>query len=115
MTSEIKKTQHFSNYSHQQRATLEFFFEALGLRELFEKQGLDSPAEELDFNPTDDPAVQKNFEGVGTLSGGPVNENDGSLATTDADRINALLEETSSKSPASTSKTPASSTSKTSK
>lgn len=121
MAEEVKKTQHFSNYGQQQRGSLEFLFEALGVRELFEKAGLDSPAVDLDFNPTDDPAVQRNFEGVGTLSGGPIEENDGSLATTDPDRFKSLTEsddeeeKTPSKSSVSTSKTPVSSTSKTSK
>lgn len=68
-----------SNHSQQQRSNLEYLFHALGIDELYERlDALDAGGgkpEPVDENPTGDPMVQKNMEGVGTLSGGPVEEN----------------------------------------
>lgn len=80
-----------SNFHQQQRGNLDYLYEALGIRELFERvaelDGGEGPMEEVDPNPTNNPAVQPNMEGVGTESGGPAVENDGSMATHDPNLI----------------------------
>lgn len=66
----------FSNLSSQ----LKDLFKSLHLDEVFERlHALDSKGDagpiDPPFNPTDNPEVQPNLEGVGTLSGGPEAEN----------------------------------------
>ncbi len=81
----------FSNHHHQIAGSLKFLFENLGIRELFERMdALDDkggPPEDPEFNPTGDPMVQPNLEGVGTLSGGPDRENVGTLDVLEPERM----------------------------
>lgn len=86
-----------SNFSQAQRGQLDYLFESLGIRELFERMnaidGEGGPMEEVDPNPTGDPAVQPNMEGIGSYSGGPNSENDGSMATHDPNMIEKIQRE----------------------
>lgn len=71
---------------------LAFLVEALGIDELYErvnaldnKGGLPKAGE---WNPTNDPMVQRSFHGeVGTLSSGPNEENVGRLDVVDPDHL----------------------------
>ena len=90
----------FSNYHHQIAGNLKFLFDALGIKELFERvdalDGNGGPPEDPKFNPTDNPMVQPNLEGVGTLSGGPDRENVGTLDVLEPERM-AKIEEDAAK------------------
>jgi len=94
-----------SNYHQQQRGNLDYLFEALGIRELFERvaelDGGDGPMDEVGENPTGDPAVQPNMEGVGSYSGGPIAENDGSMATHEPNLIAQIKKDAESEEPES--------------
>lgn len=69
----------FSNYHHQIADNLKFLYEALGIDDLFRRlHTLDNKGEgpeDAPFNPTNNPMVQRNMEGIGSLSGGPDEEN----------------------------------------
>lgn len=69
-----------SNHAQQQRSNLDYLFHALGIDELYERvaelDGGEGGPKEVPENPTNNPMVQKNLEGVGTLSGGPTEENE---------------------------------------
>lgn len=86
----------FSNHHHQIAGNLKFLFEALGIKELFERvdalDGNGAAPEEPEFNPTNDPMVQPNLEGVGTLSGGPNEENVGTLDVLEPERMAQIRE-----------------------
>jgi hypothetical protein len=87
----------FSDHHHQIAGNLKFLFEALGIRELFERvnelDSLGATPEEPEFNPTNDPMVQPNLEGVGSLSGGPNSENTGTLDVLEPERMARIKEE----------------------
>jgi len=87
----------FSDHHHQIGDNLKFLFENLGIRELFERlDALDGKGEgpvDPEFNPTNNPMVQPNLEGVGTLSGGPNNENVGTLDVLEPERLARIKEE----------------------
>lgn len=86
-----------SNYGQKQRGELDYLFEALGIRELFERvadlDSGDGPMDDVEENPTNDPAVRPNMEGVGTYSGGPNAENEASLEVLDPGLIKRIKEE----------------------
>jgi len=95
-----------SNHAQQQRSNLEYLFTALGIDELYERvNALDKKGgvpEKIEENPTGNPMVQKNYEGVGSLSGGPVEENEVILEDVKPDEDSTDKKATSS-SPRSTS------------
>lgn len=88
------------SHSPAKARELAYLVEALGIDELYERvNALDSKGglpEAGPWNPTDDPMVVKTHQGeVGTLSGGPREENVGDLSVIDPDhvkRIQALAE-----------------------
>lgn len=87
----------FSDHHHQIGDNLKFLFENLGIREIFERlDELDSKGtgpQDSEFNPTKNPMVQPNLEGVGTLSGGPNNESVGTLDVLEPERMARIKEE----------------------
>lgn len=110
----------FSDHHHQIAGNLKFLFDALGIRELFERvnelDSLGGPPEDPEVNPTGNPMVQPNLEGVGSLSGGPNEENTGTLDVLEPERmaqIKAAAEEAEAEQKKSTSsKSTSSSTAK---
>lgn len=84
----------FSDHHHSIGDNLKFLFENLGIAELFERvDALDSKGagpEPVEFNPTNNPMVRPNLEGVGTLSGGPSEENTGTLDVLEPERMEQI-------------------------
>lgn len=87
----------FSNHHHQIGDNLRFLFNNLGIAELFERvdalDGKGAGPEPVEFNPTNNPMVQPNLEGVGTLSGGPNHENVGTLDVLEPERMQKLRDD----------------------
>lgn len=85
----------FSNFHHQIGDNLKFLFQNLGLEEVFKRlddlDGKGGPPEDPEFNPTNDRMVQPNLEGIGRLSGGPNEENEGTLDVVDPKGTARLL------------------------
>jgi hypothetical protein len=95
----------FSNYHHQIADNLKFLYGALGLDELFRRlHVLDNKGEgpeDAPFNPTNNPMVQRNMEGIGTLSGGPDEENtSGRLDVLEPERMERIRAEAEAAEPA---------------
>lgn len=87
----------FTDHHHQIGDNLKFLYENLGIKEIFERlDELDSrgtgPVDPV-FNPTEDPMVQPNLEGVGSLSGGPNEENVGTLDVLEPERMQAIKDD----------------------
>jgi hypothetical protein len=98
----------FSNHHHQIGDNLKFLFKELGLEEVFERldalDGKGGPPSDPEFNPTGDPMVQPNYEGVGSLSGGPNSENSEETALTRLQAETEATKKTTSRSSSSTKK-----------
>lgn len=87
----------FTDHHHQIGDNLKFLFVNLGLAEVFERldalDGKGTGPKDPEPNPTKNPMVQPNLEGVGTLSGGPPEENVGSLDVLEPERMQRIKDE----------------------